>query len=117
MLARGDFIDTDDLNLSTVATAGESNEVASPKTTFEPLSLDEAFLKGDVDEATRLHHALMPVFVGIFRTQGAILTKAALDLLGLPGGPLRLPLVGATEAERGQLLADLRAGGVEGLPA
>jgi transcriptional regulator with GAF, ATPase, and Fis domain len=41
VLARGDFLDTDDLNLSTVATAGESAEVASPKTTFEPMSLDE----------------------------------------------------------------------------
>jgi 4-hydroxy-tetrahydrodipicolinate synthase len=79
--------------------------------------LHEAFFAGDVEEATRLHLALMPVFVGIFRTQGAILTKAALDLLGLPGGPLRLPLVEATAAERAQLLIDLRDGGVEGLPA
>lgn len=41
VLARGDFLDTDDLNLSTIATSGESAEVASPKTTFEPMSLDE----------------------------------------------------------------------------
>ena len=41
VLARGDFLDTDDLNLSNIATAGESAEVASPKTTFEPMSLDE----------------------------------------------------------------------------
>ena len=59
----------------------------------------------------------MPVFVGIFRTQGAILTKAALDMLGFAGGgALRLPLVEATAAERAQLLIDLREGGVEGLP-
>ena len=53
--------------------------------------------------------------VGIFRTQGAILTKAALDMLGLPGGPLRLPLVAATDAERDQLRRDLIEGGVQGL--
>ena len=41
VLARGDFLDTDDLNLSNIATAGESAEVASPKSTFEPMSLDE----------------------------------------------------------------------------
>jgi len=41
VLARTDFIDTDDLNLSTIATVGESGDVASPKSTFEPLSLDE----------------------------------------------------------------------------
>jgi Nif-specific regulatory protein len=40
VLARGDFLDTDDLNLSNIATAGESAEVA-PRSTFEPLSLDE----------------------------------------------------------------------------
>ncbi|HAM24120.1 MAG TPA: 4-hydroxy-tetrahydrodipicolinate synthase [Actinobacteria bacterium] len=80
--------------------------------------LHEAFLAGDVAAASALHNQLMPVFVGIFRTQGAILTKAALDLLGLPGGgALRLPLVPATAAEREQLLQDLRDGGVTGLPA
>jgi dihydrodipicolinate synthase/N-acetylneuraminate lyase len=40
----------------------------------------------------------LPVFAGTFRTQGAILTKAALTLMGLPGGHTRLPLVDATDA-------------------
>ena len=78
-------------------------------------ALHDAFLAGDVDEATRIHLELMPVFVGIFRTQGAILTQAALDMLGLPGGPLRLPLVAATDAEREQLRRDLIEGRVQGL--
>jgi len=39
VLARTDFIDVDDLNLSSLA-AGESADV-TPKSTFEPLSLDE----------------------------------------------------------------------------
>jgi ABC-type enterobactin transport system permease subunit len=51
-------------------------------------------------------------YQGIFRNQGVILSKAALNLLGLPAGPLRLPLVEATEAEIEQLRQDLRAGGV-----
>jgi Nif-specific regulatory protein len=43
VLARTDFIEPDDLNLSTVAAASDSGEIlaASPKSTFEPLSLDE----------------------------------------------------------------------------
>jgi transcriptional regulator with GAF, ATPase, and Fis domain len=41
VLARTDFIDTEDLNLSTIVAAGDSNEVVSPKSTYEPLSLDE----------------------------------------------------------------------------
>jgi Nif-specific regulatory protein len=40
VLARGDFLDTDDLNLSNL-TAGESEVVPSSKSTFEPMSLDE----------------------------------------------------------------------------
>ena len=46
-----------------------------------------------------------------------ITTKAALADLGLPGGPVRLPLVDATEAQRAVLRADLAAGGVPGFSA
>ena len=42
-----------------------------------------------------------------------ILTKAALGLLGLPSGPVRLPLSDATPAEIEQLREDLTAGGVK----
>ncbi|MER7583076.1 4-hydroxy-tetrahydrodipicolinate synthase [Kitasatospora sp. NPDC097691] len=72
----------------------------------------EAYLAGDVVKATSVHQRLLPVFSGMFRTQGVILTKAALDLQGLPAGPLRLPLVGATAEEVAQLKQDLAAGGV-----
>jgi 4-hydroxy-tetrahydrodipicolinate synthase len=41
------------------------------------------------------------------------MTKAALGLLGLPGGPVRLPLSNATEAEVERLRTDLAAGGVK----
>jgi 4-hydroxy-tetrahydrodipicolinate synthase len=40
------------------------------------------------------------------------MTKAALTLMGLPGGFTRLPLVDATDAQVAQLRDDLRAGGV-----
>ena len=71
-----------------------------------------AYESGDVVAASGLHRDLLPVFIGIFRTQGVILTKAALTLQGLPAGPVRPPLVGATEAEVRQLREDLSAGGV-----
>lgn len=41
------------------------------------------------------------------------MAKAALGLLGLPGGSVRLPLVDATPAEIDQLREDLTAGGVK----
>ena len=73
----------------------------------------EAHLAGDPAKAAELHRSLLPVITGVFRTQGAITTKAALRLRGLPAGPMRLPLVDATDAEIEQLRKDLAAGGVQ----
>lgn len=72
----------------------------------------DAYEKGDTAHALAVHRGLLPVYQGMFRTQGVILTKAALGLLGLPAGPVRAPLVDATEAEVATLTEDLRAGGL-----
>jgi 4-hydroxy-tetrahydrodipicolinate synthase len=73
----------------------------------------EAFTAGRVAEARDLHRSMLPVNVGLFRNQAAVMTKAAMDLLGLPGGGVRGPLLPASEAERRQLVEDLTAGGVK----
>jgi len=74
----------------------------------------DAYLRGDVATALRLHRELMPVYAGIMtRTQGVIATKAALGLVGLPQWYVRLPLVDATPAEVEVFRADLVAGGVK----
>ncbi|MTE21294.1 4-hydroxy-tetrahydrodipicolinate synthase [Streptomyces sp. TRM43335] len=73
----------------------------------------DAHLSGDVTKATEIHQKLLPVFTGMFRTQGVITTKAALTLQGLPAGPLRLPLVELSPEETDQLKRDLAAGGVQ----
>lgn len=72
----------------------------------------DALWAGDLVKAHQINVGLLPVYTGIFRTQGAILTKAALQLQGLPSGPVRLPLVEATDLEIEQLVKDLTAGGV-----
>jgi 4-hydroxy-tetrahydrodipicolinate synthase len=72
----------------------------------------DAWFAGNAAKALEIHQQLLPVFTGTFRTQGAILTKAAMSLMGLPGGTTRLPLVDATEAQIEQLRKDLTAGGV-----
>jgi 4-hydroxy-tetrahydrodipicolinate synthase len=72
----------------------------------------EAFTAGRNAEAATLHRSMLPVNVGLFRNQAAVLTKAALDLLGLPGGGVRGPLLPATEAERRTLIQDLTNGGI-----
>ncbi len=73
----------------------------------------DAYAAGDVGTALAIHRELLPVYAGMFRTQGVIMTKAALGLLGLPGGPVRPPLADATPAEIEQLREDLEAGGVK----
>jgi 4-hydroxy-tetrahydrodipicolinate synthase len=73
-----------------------------------------AYLSGDVATALRHHRELLPVYTGIMtRTQGVIAVKAALSMLGLPGGTVRLPLVDATPAEVDKLRTELVAGGVK----
>jgi 4-hydroxy-tetrahydrodipicolinate synthase len=67
---------------------------------------------GDVARARAVNESLLPVYTGVFRTQGTIMVKAALRELGLPSGPVRPPLVDATPEQVEQLRADLTAGGV-----
>jgi len=74
--------------------------------------LVDAYVAGDVARARDLHVGLLPVYSGLFRTQGVILTKAALKLLGLPAGPVRPPLPDATAEEIAQLRRDLADGEV-----
>ena len=72
----------------------------------------DSWFAGNPARALEIHQQLLPVFTGTFRTQGAILTKAAMNLMGLPGGTTRLPLVDATPEQVEQLRKDLIAGGV-----
>ncbi len=77
------------------------------------LEMIEAFTAGRNAGARKIHQELLPVNVGLFRNQGAVMTKAALDMLGLPGGGVRGPLLPANDAERRRLREDLIAGGVK----
>ena len=76
-----------------------------------------AHRSGDVARATALNASMIPAYVGIFRTQGVILTKAALRELGRPAGPVRLPLVDASAEQVAVLRADLAAARVPGVAA
>ena len=71
------------------------------------------FDAGRVAAARAAHLRLLPAFTGFFRTQGLILTKAALRRQGLPAGPVRPPLVDATPEQVEQLRRDCAAAGLE----
>ncbi|MDG4767107.1 4-hydroxy-tetrahydrodipicolinate synthase [Solwaraspora sp. WMMD406] len=73
----------------------------------------EAYAAGDTATAVALHRKLLPLFTGIFRCPGTILVKAALAVRGLPAGPVRSPLVAATDAELDQLRIDCADAGLE----
>ena len=70
--------------------------------------------RGDLAEARRLNVAVLPAVTGIMtRAQGAIMAKAALELLGvLPCRTTRLPLLDATQEQLRVLRADLVAAGL-----
>ncbi|MBG6087947.1 4-hydroxy-tetrahydrodipicolinate synthase [Actinomadura viridis] len=74
----------------------------------------DAYLAGDPERALEIHRRLLPVVAAIMtRTQGAIAVKAALNLLGLPGGTVRAPLVDASLEFSARLREDLTIGGVK----
>ncbi|MFA5786330.1 MAG: 4-hydroxy-tetrahydrodipicolinate synthase [Actinomycetota bacterium] len=71
-----------------------------------------AFERQDTRGALALHQGLLPVFRALSVTTNPIPVKAALGLVGLPGGPLRAPLVEATAEEVAKIRELLLAGGV-----
>ncbi len=91
--------------------------VVSHVATRPLVAMVEAFRAGRVDEASEIHRRLMPVFSGMFSIPGVVSTKAALAQLGLPSGPVRPPMVDATEVELAQLVIDLADGQIEGFRA
>ena len=91
-----------------VGVVGTSTHVVADRTQ----QMVQAFLAGRLDEARALHEAMLPIYTGIFRTQGTILVKAALNQLGLPAGPVRSPLIDATDEQIAQLRLDAADAGV-----
>jgi 4-hydroxy-tetrahydrodipicolinate synthase len=96
------------LSVGAVGVVGTSTHFSGPGT----LAMIEAYERGDVAEALRVHRQLLPIYTGIFRTQGSILVKAGLALRGRPVGSVRPPLVDATEQEIAQLRDDVAAAGL-----
>lgn len=101
------------LAVGAVGVVGTSTHFCGP----EVQALVAAALSGDPAEALRLHRRLLPIFTGIFATQGAILVKAGLELQGRGVGGVRLPLVPATGEQRTALARALEAAGLPSAPS
>ncbi len=70
------------LALGGVGVVGTSTHFAGAATA----ALLDAWVAGDIAEAQLRHRQLLPIYTGIFRTQGTILVKAGLALRGRPVG-------------------------------
>ncbi|MGZ4863607.1 MAG: 4-hydroxy-tetrahydrodipicolinate synthase [Halobacteriota archaeon] len=66
-------------------------------------------LDGNYVKAREVHYQLAPLFKALFMETNPIPIKKACDLLGLAGGPLRLPLTTMTEPNVAKLKVTLAA--------
>jgi len=96
------------LSVGAVGVVGTSTHFSAVGTK----QLIEAYSAGDVATALQLHQQLLPIYTGIFATQGCILVKAGLRLQGRDVGGLRSPLIEATPAEVEGLRSALAAAGL-----
>ncbi|KPJ68407.1 dihydrodipicolinate synthase [candidate division WOR-1 bacterium DG_54_3] len=74
--------------------------VASHLVGKEIKQMVDLFFQGKKEEAKAIHDRLMPLFEVIFITTNPIPIKAALGMIGLPVGGLRLPLIEANQKEK-----------------
>jgi len=72
----------------------------------------DAFLSGDAVTAAHDNAALLPVFAGVFATQGCLLVKAGLAARGFAPGGVRRPLLPASPAQAAAFVATLDAAGL-----
>lgn len=109
----GIFSGDDTLNLPILAVGGRGviSVVANiaPRQTAD---LVEACLEGDYKAALPLHERLLPLTKTLFLETSPAPVKAALDMMGLCGNELRLPLVPVTDATRGKVRAALEQYGL-----
>lgn len=72
----------------------------------------EKFLAGDLAGAIADNAALLPVFTGVFATQGCMLVKAGLEARGFQPAVLRGPLLAASSEQQAAFVALLDAAGL-----
>jgi 4-hydroxy-tetrahydrodipicolinate synthase len=72
----------------------------------------QAARDGDRERARQIDESLQDAYEALFITANPIATKAALNMIGLDAGGLRLPLVEATDAERALVQAMLERHGL-----
>jgi len=94
----------DSLTLPMLAVGGVGIiSVAAHAVGKEMKKMISSFAAGDIVTARDIHLRLMPFFKAIFMTTNPIPIKTVVNLMGLNAGPLRPPLIGATDEETERL--------------
>jgi 4-hydroxy-tetrahydrodipicolinate synthase len=86
--------------------------VASHLVGREMRAVYEAAIDGDSTRAAELNSQLEPIYRALTVTSNPIPVKAALEILGVIEGSLRLPMVPASEDERASIRAALESQGL-----
>jgi 4-hydroxy-tetrahydrodipicolinate synthase len=75
-------------------------------------SLIEAYVKADNDTARKIHLGLLPVIKTLMTTaSNPVPIKSALNAMGFPAGPFRLPLVPLTDEQLKSVMGTIRDAG------
>jgi 4-hydroxy-tetrahydrodipicolinate synthase len=96
------------LSVGAVGVIAVASHVVGPRMS----EMIKLFASGDAEGARKIHLSLMPVFDAMGLTTNPIPVKAALELMGHPVGPPRMPLPRASDSEKAELKEVLTAAGV-----
>lgn len=83
------------LSVGGVGVIGTSTHFTGRRTA----ELLDAWFAGNTAEALRIYRELLPVYTGVFATQGVMMVKAGLAHQGFDVGGLRAPLLPASKAQ------------------
>ncbi|HII07298.1 MAG TPA: 4-hydroxy-tetrahydrodipicolinate synthase [Methanotrichaceae archaeon] len=88
----------DNLTLPIMALGGKGViSVVADVSPRKMVAMVDAMLKGDLNEARRMHYQLAPLARALFLETNPIPVKTATGMIGLAAGPLRLPLAPMSE--------------------
>jgi len=72
----------------------------------------DSFLDGDIEKAKKLHFKMFKLFNALFYETNPIPVKAALELMGIIGGEIRLPLTKMSDANKAKLIKEMEEYGL-----
>lgn len=103
------FSGDDSLTLPMLALGGHGViSVAGHIVAKEIKEMIDSFIKGDVEKARMIHLQIFNLFKTMFVTTNPIPVKKAANLLNLPSGGLRLPLIEASSQETEVIMKALK---------